>query len=165
MNRWYGMAVLALALTSAAFADSAPKILPIDTPVIVIHADRHSHQVQRFESASNKNSFWRTEIGKKGYDVAYTEWMRADHPWEFVAVCTKAAAKVKMNSEHTSHMSEFIGAQSKDSTLRASVQAVGSDAAFLDWLRTHHPDSYKTELAKVGLSDSSSKWSHKSGHK
>lgn len=162
MNKWFGAALLALTMTTAAFADNSQKIVPINTPVIVIHADRHgSGHAAKFQTVLNKSGFWRNETQTKGYDVAFTEWMRADHPWEFAAVCMKAAENVKKNEEHTSHMGEFNSAQGKDAGLRANVQKVGTDAAFMDWLRTHHPDSYKAELAKVGVSDATSKWSHK----
>lgn len=152
MKLWYGTAVLALGLATATLADTpAPgNVAPIQTPAIVIHADRHaSSHAMKFSSILNKNAFWRGEASKKGYDVAFTEWMQQDHPWEYAAVCVKMAEQVKTNAEHTGHISEFNAATNKDAGLRNEVQTAGSDAAFLDWLRTHHPDSYKNELTKA----------------
>jgi hypothetical protein len=143
-------ALLAMALSGVAFAQmTASQTAPAQDVPIVIHADRHSHAVNKFESVQNKSSYWKAEVQKKGYDVAYTEWMQVDHPMEFAAVCVKEAHAVRKNMLHSEHMTEFNALIAKRSDLKQEVQSMGYDAAFVDWLKDAHPDAYRTEILKL----------------
>jgi len=138
-------AVLAATLAAPVQAQS----IASSTPPIVIHYDKHSAHAQKFTAVQGKSSYWRAEERKKGIDIAFTEWMQVDHPWEFSALCVKTAGEAKKKVEHTGHIAEFQALAAKRADLKASIAAAGFDAAFLDWLRTAHPDSYKKQVQGV----------------
>lgn len=49
----------------------------------------------KFSSILNKNAFWRGEASKKGYDVAFLDWLRAHHPDSYKNELTKAQSQVQ----------------------------------------------------------------------
>jgi hypothetical protein len=150
MNKWFGTALVALTISSASFADTSVKsTTPAQTPAIVVSVSGHaSSHVTKFSAVIGKSSYWQSEAATKGYDVAFTEWMQQDHPREFANDCVKMAPQVIPNTDRASQLSEFNSVQGKNAGLRSSVQAVGSDAAFLIWQRVHYPASYAAYCAK-----------------
>jgi hypothetical protein len=76
-------------------------------------------------------------------------WMMRDHPWLYAESCIKMTTAIYQHCRHTQAMSEFASAADKNAEIRASVQADGYDVAFVDWLRTAHPDVYKEHVSDM----------------
>ena len=115
-------------------------------PILV--ANKHTAHWSKFQAVINKNAYWRSVVSKKGQDVAFNQWMRADHPYIYAAVCMKAATDLAGKMKNTEHMAEFEALQAKRADLRASVASVGHDVAFADWLRKEKPKVYKEHFQK-----------------
>ena len=109
----------------------------------IILAKDHPMHGTVFSSRLNKSSYWRAEVQRKGYDVAFNEWMRQDHPFEYAHYCTQEAKKVVTVLKNTEHYSDFNALLPKRADLRAEVKSMGFDAAFSDWLLREHPDVYR----------------------
>lgn len=137
VKRWLPAALFAASLTWAvpALAQGAPG------PIIL--AKNHPMHGTVFSSRLNKNAYWRAEVQRKGYDVAFNEWMRQDHPFEYAHYCTQEAKKVVTVFKNTEHYSDFNALLPKRADLRAEVKTMGFDAAFSDWLLREHPDVYR----------------------
>ena len=137
MKKWLPAVLLAATLTGAVPA------LAQGTPDPIIHAKDHPMHANVFSSRLSKNAYWRGEITRKGYDVAFDEWMRQDHPFEYATYCTQEAKKVTAGFQNTQTYSEFNTLLTKRQDLRSEVQSLGIDVTFADWLRQTHPDLYK----------------------
>jgi len=115
---------------------------PIPAPVIV-RFQAHSAHANDFIVRRSKDRGLESEIRNKGLDVAYTDWMRRDHPYVFASECIKDAGKIATAFKSTNHMVDFDKLIEKRADLRQSATRLGHDVAFADWLRTEHPDVYR----------------------
>ncbi len=137
MKRW-----LPVALFAASLSWTIPALAQ-GTPDPIIRAKDHPMHGNVFSSRLSKNAYWRAEITRKGYDVAFNEWMKQDHPFEYATYCTREAKKVAAAFKNTEHYTEFNALLSKRPDLRSEVQSLGFDVTFADWLRREHPDLYR----------------------
>ena len=130
------LGLLALSATALAAAQSQHT-----DDEIVIKAQGHPHYMD-FQSKLNKSAALRTAVAKKGLDVAFTEWMRQDHPYVYATTCVKMAHDKAPEVKAMPHMADFQSILPKRSDLKAEVARKGLDAAFLDWLKKEHPGDY-----------------------
>lgn len=149
MKRWLPVALCAVtlvgavpALTRAQASPPAPTTQQ-SVPDPIIRAKNHPQHATVFSARLNKNAALRAAVDRKGYDVAFTEWMKQDHPYEYATYCTKQAKEVTVAFKNTEHMAEFNTLVTKRADLRAAVKSVGYDVAFADWLRRERPDAYR----------------------
>ena len=115
---------------------------PKPAPVL-IHATAHRAHFNDFQLRRSKDRSLETEIKNKGLDVAFTNWMRKDHPHIFATECIKQAGEMAVEFKSTNHMVDFDNLLAKRSDLRSSAAKIGHDAAFAEWLRTERPDTYR----------------------
>jgi hypothetical protein len=109
---------------------------------IVIRASSHPAHSSAFQGWLAKRADLRAAVAKKGLDVAFTEWMREDHPYLYATVCVKKSAQVISRVKNTPHYGDFEGILSKRADLRALVAKKGNDAAFLEWLSRERPQVF-----------------------
>ena len=97
-------ALLAASLTWAVPAVAQGALAPTTAqnapaPVIrIILAKNHPMHGSVFSSRLNKSAYLRGEVQRKGYGVAFNEWMRQDHP---SSMPTTALRKPKRSSRYS----------------------------------------------------------------
>lgn len=117
-------------------------------PPVIIRAKDHPMHATVFTARLNKNAYWRHEAQRQGYDVAFNEWMKQDHPYEYARYCTVEARKLTAAYKNTEHMDQFSALLPKRADLRGEVQSLGFDVAFADWLRRERPAVYREHYAR-----------------
>lgn len=140
MKRWILAALFAASLAWAVPASAQ------GTPDPIIRAKDHPMHGTVFSSRLNKSGYWRSETQRKGYDVAFNEWMKQDHPYEYATYCTQEAKKIATAFKGTERYAEFNALLPKRQDLRSEVQSLGFDVTFADWLREEHPALYRKQL-------------------
>lgn len=115
---------------------------------VIIHATAHTAHFNDFQVRMSKDRSLAAEVKRKGLDVAFTEWMARDHPYVFATECVKHANEVVARDfKSSSHMHDFDTLLAKRADLRMSVERLGHDIAFADWLRTERPDVYRQHFS------------------
>ncbi len=137
VKRWLPAALFAASLTWAvpALAQGAPG------PIIL--AKNHPTHAKMFASRLPHDAYWRKEVRRKGYDVAFNGWMQQDHPFEYAHYCIEESNEVVTVFKNTEHYHQFDALLPKRADLRSEVKSLGFDTAFADWLRREHPDLYR----------------------
>jgi hypothetical protein len=161
VSKWC-ISLLVLVMALPAFADKAStNVQPFSTPAMVIHPDEHVAIYRtEFDARISKSAYWAAETQKQGYDLAFTEWLLEEHPWEFAAICSNAAANLMKDPAMSSYVDKFHEAAKQDPVLQNQIKTTNEPVTFLDWLRTNNEGQYKHVLANVGVSDASSRWAH-----
>jgi hypothetical protein len=155
MKRWLPAALCAATLVWVvpapvpAHGSPAPAGRSTSIPDVIILAKDHPTHATVFSSRLNKSSYWRAEIQRKGYDAAFDEWMKQDHPYEYANACVKEAKKLTVALKGTDQMAQFMALLPKRADLRAEVKSEGMDPAFADWLRREHPAVYVDHYKKI----------------
>lgn len=162
VNKWLGASLVALVMAVPALADKAStNAQPFSTPAMVIHPDEHVTVYKtEFQHLVDTSPHWRTEVQKQGFDLAFTEWLLMEHPWEFAAICTNVAEHIMNDPSKSALVTEFREAVKQNPTLKSEIDTTSEPTAFLDWLRAKHQDEYKHALVDAGVSDASSRWAH-----
>ena len=138
------LAALALsALGSAAYAQDDKKPDNIKPAPVVIRYQAHAMHANDFQVARSKHREIELQIKEKGMDVAFTEWMKRDHPYVFAKECVRQVGEIATEFKSTNHMLEFDKLIEKRSDLRIQADKYGHDVAFAEWLRTERPDTYR----------------------
>lgn len=155
MKRSLSMAIGATILVGTLTILPAYAQTKMQPPPFVIRAQAHKAHFADFQVRINKDRSLAIEVEKKGLDVAFTEWMKRDHPYVFAAVCSQHAHEVAAAFKSTPHMSDFETLLSKRSDLRMKAEKYGHDVAFAEWLRTERPDIYRQHFGIKMKTDSS----------
>ena len=149
--------VIAVAVFCAAMLGWSDFAAPASAQQEAIVTAQGNPYFNDFLALNAKRPILRSAINIKGMNVAFSEWLRQEHPRAFEryaglhrgyahrsegtgkpACCATAAETAHGNP----NLSDFFALSGKRTDLRGSITRNGLDKAFAEWLRAERPHAH-----------------------